>query len=161
MSRTSLGSMSLGLVASLLSACSLAPTYKPPATEEVSRYKEAGDWAPAQPADARQRGSWWEVFADPKLSDLEARLERAQEERAFVVRRDDQRNAHSRFLRAAVPRRRVIGDRSPRVGVHITKCRRNSDPPEPDRRCLGAGGASLRDDIHIHAAAVGSARAVV
>ncbi len=69
--------MSLGLVASLLSACSLAPTYKPPATEEVTRYKEAGDWAPAQPADGQQRGPWWEVFGDSKLNDLEAQLDAA------------------------------------------------------------------------------------
>jgi len=42
-----------GIAASLLGACTLAPAYKPPATEEVAQFKEAGDWMPAQPADAQ------------------------------------------------------------------------------------------------------------
>ena len=50
-----------GVVASLLAACSLAPPYKPPQTEAVAQFKEAGDWMPAQPADAQQRGDWWQV----------------------------------------------------------------------------------------------------
>ena len=90
MSRTRLGAMSLGLLASLLSACSLAPTYKPPATEEVTRYKEAGDWAPAQPADGQQRGPWWEVFGDSKLNDLEAQLDAANPDLQAAVARLEQ-----------------------------------------------------------------------
>jgi multidrug efflux system outer membrane protein len=66
--RSSLAASSLGLIATLLGACSLAPKYKPPATEEITRYKEAGDWVPALPADTQQRGAWWEVFVDPQLN---------------------------------------------------------------------------------------------
>src|SRR6266404_1584059 len=88
--------MSLGLVASLLSACSLAPTYKPPATEEVTRYKEAGDWAPAQPADGQQRGPWWEVFGDSKLNDLEAQLDAANPDLQAAVARLEQARAVAR-----------------------------------------------------------------
>ena len=86
MNRKSLGASSLGLIASVLGACSLAPKYESPATEEITRYKEAGDWSrgsgdvpsgdwiPARPADTQQRGSWWEVFGDPKLDELEKQL---------------------------------------------------------------------------------------
>ena len=49
--------LAAGVAASLLAACSLAPAYKPPKTEEVPAFKEAGDWMPAQPADAQQRDS--------------------------------------------------------------------------------------------------------
>ena len=65
------------MAASLLGACTLAPAYKPPATEEVAQFKEAGDWMPAKPADADQRGPWWGVFNDPKLSELEGKLNAA------------------------------------------------------------------------------------
>src|SRR5258707_4792177 len=88
--------MSLGLVASLLSACSLAPTYKPPATEEVTRYKESGEWAPAQPADVQQRGPWWEVFGDPKLNDLQKQLNAANPDLQTAVARFQQPRAVAR-----------------------------------------------------------------
>ena len=59
-----------GVATSLLGACTLAPAYKPPATEQVAQFKEAGDWMPAQPADTQERGQWWEIFTDPKLNEL-------------------------------------------------------------------------------------------
>ena len=56
------------VVAALLSACSLAPTYvAPKLDQDVSSYKEAGDWAPAAPADDKPRTDWWPAFGDPKL----------------------------------------------------------------------------------------------
>jgi NodT family efflux transporter outer membrane factor (OMF) lipoprotein len=67
-----------------LSACSFAPRYHPPVEIAAASYKEAaaagpatqndvGTWSPAQPADDRTRGAWWEVFGDPQLDDLERR----------------------------------------------------------------------------------------
>jgi NodT family efflux transporter outer membrane factor (OMF) lipoprotein len=64
-----------GAVAALLSACSLAPTYVPPRlSQDVSQYKEAGDWAPAAPADDQPRADWWQAFGDAKLDDLQQQL---------------------------------------------------------------------------------------
>lgn len=64
-----------GAVAALLSGCSLAPSYVPPRlSQDVSQYKEAGDWAPAAPADDQPRTDWWQAFGDPKLDDLQQRL---------------------------------------------------------------------------------------
>jgi multidrug efflux system outer membrane protein len=120
--------MFLGLVASLLSACSLAPTYKPPATEEVSRYKEAGDWAPAQPADAQQRGPWWEVFADPKLSDLEARLDAAN---------PDLQAAVARFEQARAVARHDISKEFPTLGLGASATRARSSGTAPQANLVG------------------------
>jgi outer membrane protein, multidrug efflux system len=62
-------------VAALLSACSLAPTYVPPKLDqEIASYKEAGDWAPAAPADEKPRADWWQAFGDPKLNELQDQL---------------------------------------------------------------------------------------
>ena len=85
-----------GLAASLLAACTLAPAYKPPAPEPVANYKEAGDWVLAQPADVRERGSWWEVFADPKLDELEKQLDAANPDLQAAVARFQQARAIAR-----------------------------------------------------------------
>jgi outer membrane protein, multidrug efflux system len=61
-------------LAVLLSGCSLAPRYQPPKPAAVSAFKEAGDWLPAQPADAGVHGTWWLAFADASLDHLEDQL---------------------------------------------------------------------------------------
>jgi len=95
-SRIVLASLAAALAASVLSACSLAPTYKPPQTETVASFKEAGDWAPAQPADSQLRGEWWKVFADPRLNELEKRLNESNPDLQAAVARFDQARAVAR-----------------------------------------------------------------
>src|SRR5213080_2963688 len=66
----------------LLSACSVGPKYKTPATPVPPAFKEAppenfketDQWKPAAPQDDRLRGDWWEMFSDPQLNDLEAQV---------------------------------------------------------------------------------------
>jgi NodT family efflux transporter outer membrane factor (OMF) lipoprotein len=55
----------------LLSACAVGPDYHRPATDVPAAYKEAGNWKPASPDDAGNRGSWWSVYNDPVLDGLE------------------------------------------------------------------------------------------
>lgn len=57
----------------LLGACSLIPFYSPPAVETAPAFKEDGDWRPAAIAPTDPE-SWWTVFGDPVLNDLESRL---------------------------------------------------------------------------------------
>src|ERR1700730_16705424 len=120
--------MSLVLVASLLSACSLAPRYKPPATEQVTRYKEAGNWAPAQPADGQQRGSWWEVFGDPKLNALEKQLNAAN---------PDLQAAVARFEQARAAARQNISNEFPTLGLGASATRSRSSATAPLANLVG------------------------
>ena len=86
----------------VLSGCSLAPAYAPPATPVVTAFKEQGPWTPAAPADAEARGQWWAMFSDPVLDDLEARAETANPSLAAAVAAYDQAHALSAQARAGL-----------------------------------------------------------
>ncbi|HJW05622.1 MAG TPA: RND transporter, partial [Rhodanobacter sp.] len=60
---------------SLLGGCALSPVYQRPATPQPAAFKEAQGWVPAAPSDALDRGSWWTLFDDPVLNQLEAAVE--------------------------------------------------------------------------------------
>jgi NodT family efflux transporter outer membrane factor (OMF) lipoprotein len=68
----------------MLAGCVVGPKYHPPSApqppqavykESPSPSKETGDWTVGQPADAKLRGKWWEVFNDPELNALEEQLD--------------------------------------------------------------------------------------
>ncbi len=66
----------------LLSGCVVGPKYHPPAPqapaaykESPTQFKESEGWTVAQPADAKLRGKWWEIFNDPELNALEDQLD--------------------------------------------------------------------------------------
>ena len=51
---------------------------QPPAAvykESPTQFKENEGWTVAQPADAKLRGKWWEIFNDPELNALEEQLD--------------------------------------------------------------------------------------
>ena len=48
---------------------SVGPVYHRPSIEVPESYKEARDWKPAEPQDAKPRGNWWDLYDD---ADLEA-----------------------------------------------------------------------------------------
>ena len=58
----------------LLGACSLAPPLKTPQIPTADVYKEVGPWTQAQPADRLPRDSWWMLYDNTELDDLEKRL---------------------------------------------------------------------------------------
>jgi NodT family efflux transporter outer membrane factor (OMF) lipoprotein len=58
-----------------LSGCALTPTYEVPKTPQPAAFKEAEGWKPAAPADALERGPWWQLFGDPTLNELAASVE--------------------------------------------------------------------------------------
>src|ERR1700692_4175219 len=58
----------------LLSACSLAPPLKTPVVPTADAYKEIGSWTQAQPADRLPRDSWWTLYGNAELDELETRL---------------------------------------------------------------------------------------
>ena len=58
----------------LLGACSLAPPLKTPDIPTTATYKEIGPWTQAQPADRLPRDSWWTLYDNAELDDLQKRL---------------------------------------------------------------------------------------
>ena len=62
-----------------LGGCTVGPKYVRPSVVTPPAYKEiggedAGIWKPSEPRDAASRGNWWEAFGDPRLNDLENKL---------------------------------------------------------------------------------------
>ena len=53
-----------------LASCAVGPNYERPPVETPPAYKESKDWTLARPADAQEKGKWWEVFGDATLSGL-------------------------------------------------------------------------------------------
>jgi NodT family efflux transporter outer membrane factor (OMF) lipoprotein len=58
----------------LLGACSLAPPLKTPDIPTAVAYKEMGPWTQAQPGDRLPRDSWWTLYDNAELDELENRL---------------------------------------------------------------------------------------
>jgi NodT family efflux transporter outer membrane factor (OMF) lipoprotein len=73
----------------LLSACSLAPDYKVPATPDPAAFKETGPWIVASAQDALPRGQWWTLYGDATLNDLELRIESSNPDLAVAMARYD------------------------------------------------------------------------
>lgn len=60
-------------------ACRTAAPPPPTLAPLPPAFKENADWKPAQPADRIARGTWWQVFHDPRLDALEARIDVSNE----------------------------------------------------------------------------------
>ncbi|MGB7191429.1 MAG: TolC family protein, partial [Acidobacteriaceae bacterium] len=87
--RAGMAKAAFGLAASLclaaLAGCMVGPKYQRPAVPPPpAAYKETpppgppnGSWKQAQPAnadDAQLKGDWWELYGDPQLNALEAKI---------------------------------------------------------------------------------------
>src|SRR5262249_45706302 len=53
----------------LAAACAPATKYAAPSAPIAPAFKENADWKTPEPRDADIRGTWWEIFGDPQLSD--------------------------------------------------------------------------------------------
>jgi NodT family efflux transporter outer membrane factor (OMF) lipoprotein len=84
------------VLASSLTACSLAPKYHPPLVSVPASYKEIGPWQTARPSDTLPRGAWWEKFQDNTLNALEPKIDTANPDLAATVARYDQSRAFAR-----------------------------------------------------------------
>jgi len=73
---------SIASIVCLSAACAVGPNYQRPLAPVPATYKElpptqattSGQWKPAQPKDAAERGRWWEIFGDPELNALEEQV---------------------------------------------------------------------------------------
>ena len=57
-----------------LGACTLGPDYQRPQLPDAGAFKQAEGWKSAAPADALQRGDWWQLYGDAELNVLVSRL---------------------------------------------------------------------------------------
>lgn len=73
------------LAAAVLSGCAFTPAYERPTTPQPAAFKELAGWAPAAPADALERGPWWNLFADPVLDGLMRQVEVSNQNVAAAV----------------------------------------------------------------------------
>lgn len=84
-SRPPVAMMALAALVLLASGCAVGPNYQRPTTPAIVTFKEAGDWVTAAPADALERGPWWELFGDPLLNQLASRVEVSNQNIAVAV----------------------------------------------------------------------------
>jgi NodT family efflux transporter outer membrane factor (OMF) lipoprotein len=95
--------LAAALLCLLLQACSTAPTYEPPTMAVPASFKEAGaTWAPANPADALDRGPWWELFGDGELNRLAQQVQLSNQNIAAAVAAYAQAQAAVRQQRAGL-----------------------------------------------------------
>jgi NodT family efflux transporter outer membrane factor (OMF) lipoprotein len=88
--------------AAMLSGCAFTPTYERPATPNPAAFKELQGWAPAAPADALERGPWWNLFGDPVLDGLVRQVEVSNQNVAAAVAAYGQARAIVAGQRAAL-----------------------------------------------------------
>ena len=90
-------------VALPLAACKLGPDYVRPEVETPAAFKEAlasGQWKTADPADRTDRGPWWSIYGDARLDELEARLNKANQDIVGAEARFRQARALAQAARA-------------------------------------------------------------
>ena len=93
----------LGLATALLGACAVTPAYQQPDLPVPAAFKEAGaTWAPAAPADALDRGPWWELFGDAELNHLAEQVQLSNQNIAAAVAAYAQAQAVVRQQRAGL-----------------------------------------------------------
>jgi NodT family efflux transporter outer membrane factor (OMF) lipoprotein len=107
---------------SALVGCSFAPSYRPPSPIVPVAYKEAGPWEPATPDDLDAAGDWWTLFADPKLTALEQRIQNDNPTLAGALGRYDEARAYLAQARSGL---------FPHIGVStdITDNRQSNNRP--------------------------------
>ena len=94
---------SLGLALVLLSACAVTTPYQRPELPVPAAFKEVGaTWVPAAPADALDRGPWWELFGDAELNRLAEQVQLSNQNIAAAVAAYAQAQAVVRQQRAGL-----------------------------------------------------------
>ena len=102
-SRRFLSTLTALAAAASLAACAVGPVYERPSLDAPSAWKEAPaaeGWLPAAPADALDRGPWWQLFGDAELDALAQRVQVSNQNIAIAVANYAQARALVREQRA-------------------------------------------------------------
>ena len=105
--RRSLSTFCLPIAAAAaLCACAVGPDYQRPTSASPGAFKEApqaeAGWFPAAPADALDRGPWWQLFGDADLNALVQQVEVSNQNVAAAVASYTQVRALVREQRASL-----------------------------------------------------------
>jgi NodT family efflux transporter outer membrane factor (OMF) lipoprotein len=92
-----------------LASCTVGPKYATPSVPTVpafkeqppDSFKESNGWKPAQPADQKLRGKWWEIFGDRQLNALEEQVDPANQDLKAAEARFREARAAIRFNRSS------------------------------------------------------------
>src|SRR5580704_1348177 len=127
----------------MLSGCVVGPKYHPPAPpppapvykESPTQSQEAELWTPAQPADAKLRGKWWEIFNDSELNALEEQLD---------INNQNIKQFFENFMEARAIVREARSQYFPTLSVvpSITHSRASANVGATTGSTSGTGGAS-------------------
>ena len=119
----------------LAGGCKVGPNYRPPTMPAPPAYSDNGRngaWTAAQPADAKDRGAWWQLYSDTELNGLEQRCANANQDIAAALHAYEQAHALVRENRAS---------RFPTVGIGIDASRNRVSANKP----LRTGAANYWD----------------
>jgi len=122
----------LALAAALLllaTACTVGPDYVRPSMWSPDAYKELDGWKIVKPRDALSRGAWWEIFGDPQLNALAARVSISNQNLAVA-------EAQYREARALVREARAAYFPTVTLGLGYTRSRQSTS------FSVGSGGTS-------------------
>jgi NodT family efflux transporter outer membrane factor (OMF) lipoprotein len=124
----------------LLSGCMVGPNYSRPSVPIAPGYKESppasfkedDGWQVIRPSDAQLKGNWWELFGDPQLNALEARVEGANQTLKMA-------DANYRAARANIGYYRA--SEAPTIGVApgITAVRDSANQPYLSKTIVNNG----------------------
>lgn len=85
-----------------LAGCAVGPNYHRPSAPVPTTFEEADGWKPAAPADALDRGHWWEAYNDAGLNELEAQAAAANQSLAQAAANYEQARQLARADRATL-----------------------------------------------------------
>jgi outer membrane protein, multidrug efflux system len=92
------------LTAALLAStvgCTVGPAYKRPTAQVPDTWKGEGPWQTAAPKDAVPKGTWWGIFHDTELDQLEQQLLQANQSLEAARDRLSQARAQARIASSA------------------------------------------------------------
>ncbi|MCQ4347143.1 efflux transporter outer membrane subunit [Pseudomonas stutzeri] len=84
-----------------LAGCAIGPDYQRPELNTPAAFKQAEGWKAAEPADALERGAWWQLYGDATLDELQRRLEVSNQNLAQALAQYREAQALVRGTRAA------------------------------------------------------------
>jgi NodT family efflux transporter outer membrane factor (OMF) lipoprotein len=127
------------ICAALLTGCARGRDHTPPTVPVAATYKEAPPgWRVAEPADAFDRGPWWQLFNDPLLDELERKVEISNQTLAASEAAYRQARALVREQRAALFPQVTLGASATRSQASAGSSGVRRDPETSYRVDIGA-----------------------